>query len=359
MALCETQEKLNIFKCIICEYSTERKSHWNRHLKTKKHNKYRDYTNTKKKTKEDNNDNTYTDNQCKSVNKPKCNYIYNCKCGKIYKYLSGLSRHKSICKDGVETSIEKYGLKYYNEQDGYTPSNSVTNDNNDKNKNDNQNNNENRVQNIKSNTTNRLLKEQNEFLQNQLIEMKDIFYKLLDNNKELHETTIMMAKEPRTVNNNQFNIMNYLNTECKDAINLTEFIDQINYTFKDLIQITDEGWVENVKNTFVKKLKDMEQSKRPIHCSDKKRKTFYVKDNNVWEKDMVKERITQSLNQFHTKQSKVYIKWKDMNKEKVIRSNDLHDKSMYMNIELCKLSCENGEKLKNKIFNSMTELTFR
>jgi len=189
--------------------------------------------------------------------------------------------------------------------------------------------------------------------------MKDKFYKLIDNNKELQETTLLIAQQPRTINNNQFNIMNYLNNECKDALNLTEFIDQINYTFNDLLQITDEGWVENVKNTFVKKLIDMEQTKRPIHCSDKKRKTFYVKDNDVWEKDKVYEKLTESINRFHNKQSQVYIKWKQINKKKVYSDDSLLNKSMFMNIELCKMSCENGEKLKQKIVNCMTELTLK
>lgn len=287
------------YYCDKCLYTTHRKSHWDRHVTTKKHlgDKYNETLHNK----------------------------YVCECGKKYKFISGLSRHRQKCE------IYKHSSKTTNEivsiQESY------------------------------SNNENSLLKQQNEFLKSQMSEMKDIFYKLIENNKELQEATLMMAKEPRTINNNQFNIMNYLNTECKDALNISEFIDQINYTFKDLLKINDEGWVENVKNTFVKQLKNMEQTKRPIHCSDRKRKTFYIKDNDEWSRDNVQEKMHQTIRKFHTKQARVYIKWKKANFEKVQESDYLHDKSMCMNIELCKVSSEDGSKLKNKIMNSMTDLT--
>lgn len=324
----------NPYNCIKCNYTTIRKSHWIRHLNTVKHNKCLDNSTIIKKYDLQNKqpciNNSTRGGKCMEQQKQE-KYENICVCGKKYKFNSGLSRHRKKCLISGEKLYVKppnqHMINIYNSDE--------------------------------TSETNNILKEQNQFLQNQIIEMKDIFYKLIENNKELQETTMMIAKEPRTVNNNQFNIMNYLNTECKDAINLTEFIEQLKYTFNDLLKITDEGWVENVKNTFIKKLKDMEQSKRPIHCSDKKRKTFYVKDNNVWEKDTIKEKLSESIKLFHNKQSKVYINWKRLNKEKVIKSDDLHDKSMYMNIELCKLSCENSEKLKNKIFHSMSELTLQ
>lgn len=287
------------YYCNKCNFKTERKSHWLRHLKTKKH-LGDDYDDT----------------------------LYNkfvCCCGKKYKFLSGLSRHRQKCKLYESQINEATNMIIPKTQD-----NSETN----------------------------ILKEQNEFLKHQMGEMKDIFYKLIENNKELQEATLMIAKEPRTINNNnQFNIMNYLNTECKDAINISEFIDQLKYTFKDLLKINDEGWVENVKNTFVKQLKDMEQSKRPIHCSDKKRKTFYIKDNDEWTRDNVQQKMNETIRKFHTKQSKVYVKWKKLNFDRVQESDDLHDQSMYMNLELCKVSCDDGSKLKNKVMNSLTDLT--
>jgi len=282
----KTQKNTKKFCCENCDFYSNNKTLWIRHLQTKKHNTYTYLQNTYTKG-------TKTD--------------FVCECGKIYKHRQSLHNHKKKCN------------YLTNETTDITTIN---------------------IDDIKDNDPN----------------LKQMFMTLMEQNQKLMELTVNVAAQPKTINN-QFNIMNYLNTECKDALNLTDFIEQLKYTFNDLIKITEEGWVNNVENTFIKELKNMEETKRPIHCSDKKRKKFYIKDFDVWEKDDKQDKIKSAINKFHKKQSQTYIKWKQMNKKEVDRDDKLQDKSMYMNIELCKVSCENGEKLQTKLLNSLCDLS--
>ena len=99
--------------------------------------------------------------------------------------------------------------------------------------------------------------------------------------KELMLKCTELAEKPTTINNTtnntQLNVMNYLNTECKDAMNLTDFINSFEFSIKDLEMLNSKGYQEVMEKTFVKQLCDMDKTKRPIHCSDKKRKSFLYK----------------------------------------------------------------------------------
>ena len=84
--------------------------------------------------------------------------------------------------------------------------------------------------------------------------------------------------------NNQFNLNIYLNEKCKDAMNITDFVDQIKLQLSDLETQGSKGYVEGISNIFIKNLDEMEEEKRPIHCADAKREVLYVKNNDTWEK---------------------------------------------------------------------------
>ena len=126
-----------------------------------------------------------------------------------------------------------------------------------------------------------------------------MFMELVEKNQELQTQLLELAKEPKTIiqkqHNNSFNLNNFLNIQCKDAMNLSDFLEQLKVTFNDLIYLGDHGFIKSVQNTFVKQLKDLDQTKRPIHCTDRKRKTLYVKDENKWEKD--DEKIQKTIKQ--------------------------------------------------------------
>ena len=85
--------------------------------------------------------------------------------------------------------------------------------------------------------------------------------------------------------NNQFNIQNFLNEDCKDALNFSEFLEQIQITFQDLENQAETGYTKGITKLFLENLQGLGTNKRPIHCSDKKRKTIYVKENDVWDKE--------------------------------------------------------------------------
>ena len=85
--------------------------------------------------------------------------------------------------------------------------------------------------------------------------------------------------------NNQFNIQNFLNEDCKDALNFSEFLEQIQITFQDLENQVETGYTKGITKLFLENLQGLGTNKRPIHCSDKKRKTIYVKENDVWDKE--------------------------------------------------------------------------
>jgi hypothetical protein len=89
-----------------------------------------------------------------------------------------------------------------------------------------------------------------------------------------------------TINNNQkFNLNFFLNETCKDAMTIQEFLDNIRITFEDLLLIGNSGFVNGVSDILIKQLRDMEVNKRPIHCTDSKRDTIYLKENAAWNKD--------------------------------------------------------------------------
>jgi hypothetical protein len=122
--------------------------------------------------------------------------------------------------------------------------------------------------------------------------MMKIVEQLMEQNKTLQTQLIELSKERNTVinttnnttNNQQFNLQVFLNTECKDAIKLSDFVKSLNITLEDLEFTKNNGIIEGVSSIIVNNLKGMDVNKRPIHCTDAKRETMYVK-NDEWEKD--------------------------------------------------------------------------
>lgn len=91
--------------------------------------------------------------------------------------------------------------------------------------------------------------------------------------------------EQKIINNNNLNINIVLNDYCKDAMNLTQFVDQIKLSLEDLLYTKNKGYIEGVSNIFIKNLKELEPKQRPIHCSNNKNNILYIKDDNKWARD--------------------------------------------------------------------------
>ena len=192
--------------------------------------------------------------------------------------------------------------------------------------------------------------------------LTEMFIQLMNTNKEMQKQLIELAKQPKNVNinsnnnNNTFNLENFLNITCKDAMNLTDFVESIQLTFKDLLYLGDNGFVKSIQNSFVKQLKDMEQTKRPIHCTDKKRKTIYVKEENAWNKDANHQQVNNAISTINKKQYKTLSTWFKNNPEWSSSSN-IQMSCLEIMSKLNGLDEEDGEKNKKKIVNKIIEHT--
>ena len=184
---------------------------------------------------------------------PKNAELFFCEnCGNEYKYASGLSKHRKKC------IIIPH------------------NDDNDINKND----------------TVELVK-----------------YIMKENKEMMMELckTMQPAKTVNTVNNttNYFNIQMFLNEQCKDAMNMTEFIESIHLTLEDMTQIGIKGQTKGMTNILIDKLNELDVVKRPVHCSDMKNETIYVKDEDKWEQETDdKPKLKNALDQLTKKSIK-------------------------------------------------------
>jgi len=185
-----------------------------------------------------------------------------------------------------------------------------------------------------------------------------MFMELMKQNSEVLEKCTELAEKPTTINNTtnntQFNVMNYLNTECKDAMNLTDFIDSFEFSIQDLELLNKKGYQEAMEKTFVKQLCDMEKTKRPIHCSDKKRKSFYIKDNDIWEKDKDNAKLIRGMKNLSFVHNRTLNKWKTNN-------NNWNDEKKqifycYSIIEFAK--CDK-EKERNKVLSKLVNLSIK
>jgi hypothetical protein len=262
--------------CESCDYYTSRKSQYERHLLTSKHIK--------------NNLDKNKDNQNSSEK-------YICKCGKIYKYLSGLSKHKKNCKQNciiVDKSSDFEEL--FEDID-----NNYETEDEDKN--------------AEKILIYQLVKQNMELVtQNQ--EFKQMMLEQNKQTSELQKQMLEIAKDTKTMtinnttNNNKFNMNIFLNEKCKDALNIMDFVTSLPLNLEDLEETGKQGYVKGLSRILVNGLKGIDISKRPIHCSDLKRETFYIKDNNVWEKeDAEKKRIKNAIKYISLKNAKQITQW--------------------------------------------------
>ena len=139
---------------------------------------------------------------------------------------------------------------------------------------------------------------------------------LLAQNKEL--ITMLNETIPKignTTNNNQFNLQVFLNEDCKDAINFSEFIENIKITFEDLEHQSEVGYINGVSKLFIENLQELGTHKRPIHCTDKKRKTLYIKENNEWDKEGSQNTLKKGIREVSRKGMECLMKKKEENQE--------------------------------------------
>ena len=130
---------------------------------------------------------------------------------------------------------------------------------------------------------------------------------------ELVETIGKIAGNNNCNNTNNISINMYLNEQCKNAMNLEDFVRNIKVSLQDLDFSTKNGYVKGIENIFIKQLEDLKPTERPIHCSDKKRLQFYVKDDDTWKKDEDHEKLTESIKAVSNIQVKKMTDWEKQN----------------------------------------------
>ena len=115
------------------------------------------------------------------------------------------------------------------------------------------------------------------------------------------------SQKGNTINNLSINV--FLNEQCKDAMNLKDFMNQVRVSLEDLLYTKNHGYIKGISNIFIKNLKDIEPKERPIHCSDVENSHFYVKDENDWKEDDKNKKMNQSIKMLSRKQLELTKDW--------------------------------------------------
>jgi len=129
---------------------------------------------------------------------------------------------------------------------------------------------------------------------------------MAEQNKIIHE---MIPKLGTT----KFNINIFLNEQCKDAINMSDFVESLQIKVADLLYTKDNGLIEGISSVMVNGLKQLDTYKRPIHCSDVKREILYIKDNNEWDKEYSNVKLKNAIHDIAYKQRKLIKEWENAN----------------------------------------------
>jgi hypothetical protein len=204
---------------------------------------------------------------------------FSCNCGKVYKHRQSLHKHKKECIEKQEPN-----------------KNSIS----------------------------------NEVVVELIKENKELRQMLLEQNSKMIE----FAKEGKIITNNttnNFSINLFLNEQCKDAINIMEFVNSIRLKVSDLEDTGRLGYVEGISKIFIKGIKELDVYKRPIHCSDLKRETLYIKDQNNWEKeDKDKTLLTKAIKIIGSKNIQQIADWVEQNPQCKDGNSKKNDE--YMNL---------------------------
>jgi hypothetical protein len=156
-------------------------------------------------------------------------------------------------------------------------------------------------------------------------------------------------------NNKTFNLQVFLNETCKDAMNITDFVDSIKLQLPDLEKFSEVGYVEGISNIITSNLKTLDVTQRPVHCTDKKRETMYIKDENQWTKeDENKSKLRKAIQSVSNKNIKLLPVFREKYPEYKNSSSKISDKYDKMVIEAMTTDSEKDDKIIRNISNITT-----
>jgi hypothetical protein len=274
----------NNYCCKLCDFNTCKLTDYNRHLVTQKHVRNKSAT---------------------SCNKNLEKNTYICEiCEKKYNNRSGLWRHKNKCNQEKEQEEEK-------EKDEPTDKELIM----------------------------LLIKENSE--------LKNLVIKVLENGtmNNSHNTTNNTNTNHTNSHNKAFNLNFFLNDTCKNAMNITDFVDSIKLQLTDLMEVGELGYVEGISKIIVKNLNNLDETIRPVHCTDKKRETMYVKDQGEWTKeDDNKSTLKKVINKVADKNIRLLPQFREKYPEYNNSASKMSDKYEKMVIEV--METDNDKKAK-------------
>jgi hypothetical protein len=280
------------FSCEICDYYTSKKSSYDKHLTTAKHQKLTEV-------------NTFVAKSCHEVADDMKEFICIC-CNKSFKSRVGVWKHKQKCNQEKEKEKEK-------ENRELTDKDLIM----------------------------MLIKENSE--------LKNLVIKVLENNTNntnSHNTT--------NSHNKAFNLNFFLNETCKNAMNITDFVDSIKLQLCDLMDVGELGYVEGISKIIVKNLNNLDETIRPIHCTDKKRETMYVKDEGQWNKeDEKKSKLIRAVKKIADKNIKLLPHFREKYPDYNNASSKTSDK--YEKIVIEAMVCD--EDKNEKIIKNISKVT--
>ena len=308
-----TPKKTPLFVCEICDFKCFKSCDYERHITTAKH---------QNRTKL----NVFTPKNAADV--------FCCKyCNKEYKVRNSLWYHEKKCKNSEENNKiteENIVLTTEEKEESY--------------------------------------EEKQQKTEEELKELKTMFIKMIEINQDLQKQIVELAKESKsiinsnnttnTTNNNKFNLQIFLNEKCKDAFNITDFINGINVGFKDFENFGKIGYIGSISNIFIRELKELDVYKRPIHCSDLKREVIHVKDNNTWIKDEEKKQMKRAIKLIEHKNIKLIPDWVKANPEAENYTSKKHDEyNKMLGSVMGEMEDEDNERNYEKIIKNVAKET--
>ena len=291
-----------LYVCEKCHFKCCKLFNWNRHLLTSKHK-------------------MELNGKERKEQKEQKEQFHVCICGKKYTNASGLWKHKNKgqCNKG-QCNVENKASE-----------NNIT-------------------------TNNTLI----EYLMRENKEIKEMILDIVKNGIINTNTSHNQHNSNNNNNNNTnshnkaFNLNFFLNETCKNAMNITDFVDSIKLQLCDLIEVGELGYVEGISKIIVKNLNNLDETERPIHCTDKKRETMYIKDDGEWSKeDDKKSKLKKLITSVADKNIKLLPQFREKYPEynnSSSKISDVHDKLV---IEVM----ETDDDKKNKIIYNISKVT--
>ena len=283
------------YECILCDYKTCSLKDFNKHTQTAKHVNRINLNNLEQKN-------------------PKNPKNFNCKyCNKCYKARNSVWYHEQKCS-----------LSEDNNQIQYQP-------------------------NLKDEPSDK-----------ELIDKDTLIIELLKQNKELLEIVKNGTHNTTHTNshNKAFNLNFFLNETCKDAMNIMDFVDSIKLQLSDLEKVGELGYVEGISNIITKNLKELDINKRPVHCTDKKRETMYIKDDDKWEKDEEKLKLHKVVRKVAFKNQNLIPKFKEIHPDYNKYHSNVSDQYNKIIVESMGGPGDNDFEKEEKIIKNISKQVF-